>query len=258
MYLLVFTTSLYLFYLIFDFILERIIHRPKRFDMLLIQKEYGLRLYSYNVGKKNVAHYIKIEPTFNDNPKRVIIYSHGNSGNVYLCYKYCKLLADTLKITVITYDYVGYGASYAFPNEKMCYKSLDCLIKELTDYNNIYLIGRSLGTAIVVDYLSKNKWSDPVILISPLKSILTLVIDIKYNIPFDKFNTYNKLRRIDCPLLIYHGVKDSVIPVSHADDIIDYLSNNKKNINIKYLHEADHEDILSHINMMEIGIYFFN
>lgn len=259
MYLIIFGITFYLSYLVFDFILERLIHKPKRFNINLIQEDYGTVLHPYNVGKKHVAYYIKIEPETNNNPNSIIIYSHGNSGNVYLCYKYCKLLADTLNITVVVYDYVGYGVSYAYPSEKMCYKSLKCLIEKLkTDDNHIYLIGRSLGTAVVVDFLSKNNWTNSVILISPLKSIFTLFINANIMFPLDKFNTYNKLKKVNCPLLIYHGVKDSIIPVSHTEDIMEYLFRHKKRINIRYLHEADHEDILSHIDMKEFNEYFLN
>src|SRR5258705_194298 len=76
---------------------------------------------------------------------------------------------------------------------------------------NIILIGQSLGTGIVIDYVSKNKWDSPIILISPYKSIISVVCDSSIVKPIDKFQSLKKIKSITCPVKIFHGKEDKTI-----------------------------------------------
>ena len=44
-------------------------------------------------------------------------------------------------------------------------------------------------------------------------------------LPFDKFKTINKIKKINCPVKIIHGEKDELIKLSHAKDIYKNLNN---------------------------------
>lgn len=54
-----------------------------------------------------------------------------------------------------------------------------------THTENILLVDQSLGICVVIDYISKNKWTKPVILISPYKSILKIITDYDWIKIFD-------------------------------------------------------------------------
>jgi hypothetical protein len=45
------------------------------------------------------------------NPKAVALYSHGNGGNITGLADYLKILTEKLNLTVLAYDYRGYGKS---------------------------------------------------------------------------------------------------------------------------------------------------
>ena len=163
------------------------------------------------------------------NPSKYIVWSHGNGTDIYDMYLYFTKLCDELNVCVIAYDYVGYGLSENIrPTEKLCYESLETVMKYLLcelkiNALDIYLVGHSLGTGVAIDYMSKNNWKTPSILISPYKSICRVVVNTSCVTPIDKFESNKKLSKIDCPIKIFHGESDELIHISHAVDLYDNL-----------------------------------
>jgi hypothetical protein len=149
---------------------------------------------------------------------KILIFSHGNGCDILTFYPYLKYLADNLEIIVVSYDYPTYGLSQGDLNEFSCYQSLTEIISYYSKNNkNILLVGQSLGTGIVIDYISKNYWTNPVILISPYKSIPKVITEfdfIENLICKNKFDSYNKISNAICPIKIYHGKSDNIIIVS--------------------------------------------
>lgn len=191
---------------------------------------------------------------------KYLIYSHGNKSNIYRYEKYCAQLAKECNINVVSYDYPTYGLSTGTINENSCYEAISAIIdmiKNVTSISNIYLIGRSLGTGVVVDYISKNEWQTPSILISPYRDIVSIAmsyvkIPVLRNIVdtlFDQFHFDSKTKMINIhtPVRIIHGKKDTLIPVSHATELFDLLPN--KNLEPILFDDANHEDIFEHITM---------
>jgi len=130
------------------------------------------------------------------------------------------------------YDYIGYGLSRGSPTEEGCYRSMEAVMRYVTyelgiKTDNIYLIGESLGTGVVVDYMYKNQWTGPTILVSPYKSIARVVLDSSLTYPFDKFMSLDKIKNIKAPIKIIHGTADNVINISHAVKLYDNLINKK-------------------------------
>ena len=162
---------------------------------------------------------------------KYIIYSHGNSSTIYNNHLIMKKIAEMLNVCVISYDYPGYGLSEGIPSEESCRKNLSKIINFLIEKNqiekkDIILIGSSLGTGVIVDYLSQNlDWVFPVVLISPYKSIFRIFFDIK--LPLDKFKTIHKIERIKCPIKIIHGKNDDYIKITHGQYLYEKLNNKK-------------------------------
>ena len=187
----------------------------------------------------------------------IIIYSHGNATDIFTGYdlmKYYSKLFDTL---VVGYDYCGYGASWIFntktnkinrkPSEELCYKSLEMVIDYCKDkYNdcNIVLIGQSLGTGVTVHYAQTHEWKQPIILISPYKSITRVIADsaiIESSFAHNKFESYNKIEDLDCPVKIIHGTMDKVIDISHGKYLYGLL---KKPLKPVWKENCGHNDII--------------
>lgn len=249
------------FWTAFDWIFEQLIHHPTpiKDDYLMnIKKLYKLIILKTN-NSDNVPTIIINQST---SSKKCMIYSHGNSGNITTSIKYFEQLAKELNVSVIIYDYVGYGLSRKrYPSEQTCYDSLKCVIDYAIrtlkfDRSNIYLVGRSLGTGVVIDYASKYKWNTPIILFSPYKSILTILFNTKFIFNFDKYRSIKKINKIFCPIKIFHGEQDDIIDISHSVELYNLCKN--KLFEPTWFKNANHENILYQVKLDEyVKIIYF-
>lgn len=184
---------------------------------------------------------------------KCIIFSHGNAS----CNEdSCDLLKDwanKFNVVTISYDYQGYSNSQGIPGEQNCYDDIEAVINFIKKkfqhiaLNNIFLIGQSLGTGITMDYVSKHAWTGTVILISPYKSILSIVADDDSALMFssarnDMFVTKKKTHQITCPVKIFHGVDDTLINYTHSQSLFDALPN--KRFKPTFIKQCGHNDIL--------------
>ena len=246
-------TSLSCFFSSIDNKIEKMIYHPPQrninsYSNLNTNRSALLQYFTKN-GNKISA--LQITPHGNNCPEKYIVYSHGNSGDIVNMYSYCAKLADELNIGVFIYDYIGYGLSEATePSEEGCYNSIDATLNYLLyewkmDPTKIFLVGHSLGTGVIVDYISKHDWTTPVILISPYKSICKIVIDTSCIAPIDKFRSKEKLKFVKCPIKIFHGEHDDVINITHGIKMYNSLTN--KTLEPVWFKNTNHHDILDKI-----------
>lgn len=197
-------------------------------------------------GKKISA--VQVRPQNNVFPDRYIVYSHGNGSDILTMFDYFQMLADDLNVCVFGYDYIGYGLSEnELPTEQGCYESLESVMDFLLHIwkinpKKILLIGQSLGTGITIDYVSKYEWNVPIILISPYKSICKVVMDTSCVRPIDKFRSQSKLKKVSCPIKIFHGDADDVINIKHGKELYNSLQN--KHFAPTWLEGIGHNNIL--------------
>jgi pimeloyl-ACP methyl ester carboxylesterase len=162
-------------------------------------------------------------------------------------------LADNLGVCVVCWDYPEYGLSTGELDEFSCYNSIEDVVshyKKMT--NKILLCGQSLGTGIVVDWISKHVWTNPVVLISPYKSIPKVITGINLVeslICKNKFATYQKIGKTNCPIKIFHGRQDDLIGVSHPIELYELVPN--KILQPHYIDNTGHNDILGKIDLNE-------
>lgn len=209
--------------------------------------ESGILKSIYDIKEFNTISFSQYRSR-NDNPKW-IVFSHGNATDIFGAHEYAQRLHRTLNINCIFYDYPGYGLSIGNPNEKSCTSALESIILYLTNEmsvkrENITLIGQSIGTGIVVSYAHKHKWTNPIMLISPYKSIVRIVANTSYSLTqyIDKFPTLKYVTEMDCPIKIFHGTDDRVIGVDHGKEIAGAMKN--KTMNPVWLNNIGHNDIL--------------
>jgi len=153
---------------------------------------------------------------------------HGNAGNIsHRMDKYRVLLG--LGVNVFAFDYRGYGNSTGTPSEAGLYRDADAAYRYLTRQRGIapqrlLLYGESLGSAVAVDLASRTPCGGVI-----LEEAFTSAGDVAQQMyPFlpmrwlvhSKFDTLNKIGRINVPLLILHSQDDELFPLSYGQRLL--------------------------------------
>ena len=179
------------------------------FEELFLKPEDGVSL--------NAIHF-KV-----DNPKGVILYFHGNAGDLSRWGTIAEYLVSK-DYDVLIIDYRTYGKSKGKLSEAAFYRDaqycFDYLLQTYSE-DDIIIYGRSLGTGIATYLASKNN-PKQLILETPYYSILDVAKHrfpifpvatlLKYKFPSNEF-----IVDVECPIAIIHGTEDSVVPYSSAE-----------------------------------------
>lgn len=209
--------------------------------------------------------YFVMHPINRNSESKYILWSHGNASDLrsthYLMDKY--FVSMKKKVGIIAYDYEGYGYSSGKHTEHNCCNDLTLMVAHAVrnmkiKRENLVLIGQSLGTGIVVDFCYNHDWKYPIVLISPYKSIMRVVIDTDTDstsfssssiYSADKFKTYAKIDELKCQIKIYHGKEDSLILPKHS---IEMYQKCPDKITLKLIDGAGHNDIVNYIDISEV------
>ena len=179
---------------------------------------------------------------FKNHTKKTVLFFHGNAGNLdNRVYKLNWL--ENLDINYLIIAWRGYSSSYGKPTESGLYEDASSALNFLKDKGilekNIILYGESLGTAIAVE-IGQNKKFAGIILEAPFTSMVKL--GQKYY-PFfpvklllkDKYESEKKIKNLNFPILIMHGMKDKIVPFYMGEKIFS-IANKPK---YKYFTELD-------------------
>jgi len=179
------------------------------FEELFFETEQG--------GLINAIHF-KVENT--ETRKGVILYFHGNANNLTRWGNIAEYFVEK-QYDVLIIDYRTYGKSKGVLNEDVFYSDAQycyTYLKKQYNESEITLYGRSLGTGIAAFLASKNT-PKQLLLESPYYSIADIAKNrfpvypinllLKYKFPTNKI-----LPDVDCPVTIFHGTEDLVVPYS--------------------------------------------
>jgi len=80
-----------------------------------------------------------------------VLFSHGNAEDIGQMNDWLAYLSQTLRVSVISYDYRGYGLHQGIPSEGSCFADIEAVYGFLTTEekippNKILLLGRSIGS----------------------------------------------------------------------------------------------------------------
>lgn len=173
--------------------------------------------------------------------KAVALYSHGNGGNITGLAGYLKIISEKLNITVLAYDYRGYGKSTGAPGLKGVLKDAEAATvwlakKTGVPEKDIIQIGRSLGggvaTQTAIRYSSRG-----LILENTFSSIAAMGKRIYPWLPVglllcQDFDSLKAIKDYKGSLLIIHGDQDEVIPKEMGDELYQAANEPKKFLNI--------------------------
>ena len=178
----------------------------------------------------------------NDKKFKTILFFHGNAGRLdNRIYKLNEL--SKLDVNYLIVAYRGFSGNKGKPNETGLYMDSIAAKNWLNNIGvkdkSIILYGESLGTAVAVNLASKYKFSG-IILESPFTSMVKLAKKYYPYLPVkillkDKYETENKLKKINVPILIMHGEKDTIVPFEMGKKIYDKSTQPK----YKYFNELD-------------------
>ena len=181
----------------------------------------------------------------------IIIYCHGNSGDIGTSFLECQFLSRNLRCEVLSFEYPGYGLSndLNFRNEKRAYiyiREVYKYVKEQMGYqpHNIIIYGFSLGTGIAFDLACDKKYPNGgVILQSPFLSITRIFYNFKKTYYFDMFNSIDKVKFCESTIYIIHGTKDTIVPYIHGR-ILAKLLPKKCLYDFYTVPDANHNDLI--------------
>ncbi|MEO1259778.1 MAG: alpha/beta fold hydrolase [Bacteroidota bacterium] len=150
--------------------------------------------------------------------KGVILYLHGNRGSNRRCLYQAQNM-DGHGYDIFMPDYRGFGKSEGqVKNDRQLYRDVQKVydfLKEKYPEHKIVVVGYSLGTGMA-SYLAAHNNPQQLVLLAPYVSMLDmkdrhapLVPDflLKFKLRNDKH-----LAIVECPVTLFHGTADRVIP----------------------------------------------
>lgn len=161
-------------------------------------------------------------------PKGIIFYFHGNAGSLAgwgdVAYDLVDLGYDVLMI-----DYRQYGKSTGKITEKGLFHDalyiFNQLKKEYPD-GKIIIYGRSIGTGPAT-WLAAETSPEMLILETPFSSLLSMANRYYPWFPraLIRFQFRNDLyiQSVECPVYIFHGTADEVVPVEEGQKLTEKL-----------------------------------
>ena len=190
---------------------------------------------------------------FSNMKNYLVIYCHGNSGDIGTSFIECQLLSRNLCCNVLCFEYPGYGLSSDInnTNEKRAYFNIRQAYKYARNKlkykpENIIIYGFSLGTGIAFDLACDKEYpTGGVILQSAFLSIIRTVYNFKRTYYFDLFNNCDKAKLCHSKIYFIHGDKDTIVPYIHGR-ILSKLIPKEYFCGFYTVPGADHNDILKH------------
>lgn len=158
-----------------------------------------------------------------------VLYCHGNAEDLSgLRYRLPQFTAHGYGIAA--FDYEGYGASGGTPSEGNVYRDAERVWHYLTGEKKIpaeriVLYGRSLGSGPAC-YLAERFPAAALVLEAPFTSTFA-VAGVAW-LPGDRFPNLDRIRRVKCPVLIFHGDRDRVIPQEHGKALYEAAPGRKR------------------------------
>jgi fermentation-respiration switch protein FrsA (DUF1100 family) len=174
-------------------------------ESLFLEAEDGVRIHAFFLPSPGAT--------------RSLLFLHGNAGNASHRLPNAAELA-ALGANVLLLDYRGYGLSEGRPFEQGVYADARAGLEHLrggrrVPLERVVVFGRSLGGAVAVDLAAERPLAGLI-----LESTFTSVADMAravIGIPLGpligrRFPSDEKIARVRCPILFFHGDRDRIIP----------------------------------------------
>ncbi|NLF07507.1 MAG: alpha/beta hydrolase, partial [Pirellulaceae bacterium] len=183
-----------------------------------------------------------------DNPRAVILFCHGNAGNVTHRASVLKILHDYAGASVMIFDYRGYGRSEGKPSGPGVLADARAARAWLAEREQIpesviVLLGESIGGAVAVDLAARDGARGLV-----LESTFDALPEVAaYHYPWlpvrwamrTRLDSASIIGRYRGPLLQAHGDADAIVPLQLGRRLFDAAGEPKRFV---LLPGHDHND----------------
>lgn len=156
-----------------------------------------------------------------DPAEPVVIFFHGNAGNLAYRAPWLEEFVHGTKARVLLFDYSGYGGNEGSPSEKEVVRdglaAYDYLADQDVAPERIVLYGDSLGGAVALAVAGQRRCAG-VVMQSSFSSLSSLALRIYPWLPLSALLVKGSFRNVDLvsqlqvPLLVTHGTRDRIIP----------------------------------------------
>lgn len=163
-----------------------------------------------------------------DRPRATVLLCHGNAGNVTDRADWIRLLQQDMRVSVLVFDYRGYGKSEGKPYEEGIIadgRAARAWLaeREGIDETDIVLLGRSLGGAVAVA-LAAEKPPRGLVLESTFSSMTDLAASLFPFLPIrlmlrNRFDSLSRIQKYKGPMLVSHSKTDEVIPFRFGEKL---------------------------------------
>jgi fermentation-respiration switch protein FrsA (DUF1100 family) len=158
------------------------------------------------------------------NSKNFLLLFHGNAEDIFGARTMAEKLKNKLNVNLIIIEYPGYSlyTSTSKDSETLLENTIIVYdyIKQIFNLqdNNIFVLGRSIGTSPAI-YLSSKRKPNALFIISAFTSIKAVAKNLvgPLNI-FLKNRLFSSeyIKKVTCPILLIHGQCDPLIPFSET------------------------------------------
>jgi len=157
----------------------------------------------------------------------LLLFCHGNAGNISHRLDNISRL-NRIGISVIIFDYRGYGHSEGRISEKGLYLDAEAAYRVAEEYAHreklkLVIFGRSLGGIAAVHIASRSTCAG--VILESTFTHLGAMARTHFPVPFmdallnDRLNAVDKIRGIKAPILFFHGDLDEVVPYRYGREL---------------------------------------
>ena len=234
---------IFLLYLILKYYEHSKVYRPKD-NLIAFPSDYDIEFEDVKFSSQDQ---VLLSGWFvKGNTERVILFCHGNFGNISLRMDIIQELYS-LGYNLFIFDYRGFGKSNGIPSEEGLYNDVIGAYNYLKGrgYKNsdIIIFGRSLGGVIAIFLASLIKDFRGLIVDSSFSSSQDLSYDLLgFKLPgfiiSNRLESIKRIRNIKIPKLIIHSENDNLIPFHHGKRLFEAADEPKTFLKIKGFHNT--------------------
>ncbi len=185
-----------------------------------------------------------------EKPAAVVLLAHGNSGNMTAYADALRVLHDQYGLSVMVFDYRGYGKSDGEPDEQGILEDARAARQWLArraniDEHDIVLMGHSLGGGVMVD-LAAGDGARGLILVNTFSSLPDVasyqmpLVPVRYMM-HNRLDSVSKIEKYHGPLLQAHCDKDRTVPFVFGTRLFARANEPKRFVTT---HGTGHDDFL--------------
>jgi hypothetical protein len=218
---------------------------PSGIEERRITAEDGVQLHAWYAPAAPTASGVGAVP--------LLVWSHGNAGNVANRVE-VMLALQARGLSVLAYDYRGYGRSQGRPSEAGVYRdaraAYDSALRWGTPPDRIVGFGESLGSAVTLR-LATERPCARVALVAPFTTLADVACrhyGVLGRLAGTRFDALASVRRLAVPVLVAHGDRDEIVPFELGQRLFAAAPEPKRFVRVRGAH---HNDVLDDPSLLD-------